>query len=188
MKEMPKAGFVCTGENALELSGAICCAGRLMRFFNENGYMTGGCYSCISPAKQTESLKKRLVSLCGCNDVVVTIGCDGFRACDVIPDVTLEIAHRTIPHFTDALCNDNYPDTDGLKRIRCFPSRAVAVTYNNCPVINLPSDTRTALGRLSPLMPDIGFIVASASNKRPYQSLNVAQLTADFYCNSNFQD
>ena len=39
MKDIPRVGFVCTGENALELSGAICCAGRFMRLFTENGYM-----------------------------------------------------------------------------------------------------------------------------------------------------
>ena len=92
MREMPKAGFVCTGDNALELSGAICCAGRLMRFFNEKGYVTGGCYSCIAPQKQIDSLVKRVAALCECNDVVLTVGCEGFRECDVMPETVLKIA------------------------------------------------------------------------------------------------
>ena len=188
MREMPKAGFVCTGDNALELSGAICCAGRLMRFFNEKGYATGGCYSCIAPQKQIDSLVKRVAALCDCNDVVLTVGCEGFRECDVMPETVLKIAHRTIPHFTDALCGDTYPDAEGIRRIRCFPSRAVAVMYKSCLVINLPSDTRTALGRLAPLMGDIAFVTASSSNKRAFQSTNLGELTADFYCRSSFQE
>ena len=188
MKEMPKAGFVCLGENALELSGAICCAGRLMRYFNENGYATGGCYSCISPSKQIDSLKKRILNLCSCNDIVITVGCEGFRSCDIIPDVIREISARTIPHFTDALCTDGYPDISGLKKIKCFPSRAIAVMCENCLVINLPSDTRTALGRLNPLMSDIAYVTSLSGNKRAFQTVNLGELTADFYCNGSFQD
>ncbi len=188
MKEMPKAGFVCSGENALELSGAICCAGRLMRYFNENGYSTGGCYSCIAPSKQAESLKKRMINLCECNDIVVTVGCEGFRECDVIPDIVREISHRPVPHFSSALCEDKYIDAPQNSVVRCFPSRAVAGMYGSCLIINLPSDVRTALGRLSPLMGAIGFIIGSSTNKRAFQSTNLGDLTADYYCQNSFQE
>ena len=30
MRKIPNVGFMCVGESALELSGAICCAGNLM--------------------------------------------------------------------------------------------------------------------------------------------------------------
>jgi len=188
MKEMPSVGFVCTGENALELSGAICCAGRLMRFFNDNGYSTGGCYSCICPSKQIDSLKGRIENLCKCNDVVVTVGCEGFRGSDVIPDVVQEMASRTVPHITTALCSEEYIGSDGVNRVSCFPSRAVSVMYGECLILNLPSDVKTALGRLTPIMGKIGYIVGSASNKCPFQSTNLGELTAEFYCQSSFQE
>lgn len=188
MKEMPSAGFVCSGENALELSGAICCAGRLMRYFNDSGYSTGGCYSCIAPSKQIDVLKKRIINLCSCNDIVLTIGCEGFRKCDVIPDIVCDIAHRTVHNFVNTLSGEEYPDSTGFGRVSCFPSRATAVMYESCLILNLPSDVRTALGRLSPLMGAIGFIVGSSGNTRPFQSNNLGDLTADFYCHNSFQD
>ncbi len=181
MKEMPKAGFVCTGENALELSGAICCGGRLMRYFNEKGFATGGCYSCIAPSKQQDVLKERIINLCLCNDVVVTIGCEGFRSSDVLPDVILEISDRTVTPFVNGLCGEEYVDATLRKTVKCFPSRATAVMYENCLVLNLPSDVTTALGRLAALMSSVGFIVASSGKKRPFQSVNLGELTADFY-------
>ncbi len=188
MKEMPKASFVCTGENALELSGAICCSGRLMRYFNENGFSTGGCYSCIAPSKQIEILKERIINLCSCNDVVMTIGCEGFRQCDVLPDLLCEISDRTVTPFVNTLCGGEYVDAVTKKTIRCFPSRATAVMYGKSLVLNLPSDVTTALGRLSVIMNSLGFVVDSAGNKRPFQSTNLGELVADYYCTSSFQD
>lgn len=188
MKEMPRAGFVCTGENALELSGAICCGGRLMRYFNENGFTTGGCYSCIAPSKQLQVLKERIVNLCACNDVVVTIGCEGFRECDVLPDLLCEISHRTVTPFVNALCGNEYVDATTKRTVKCFPSRATAIMYESCLVLNLPSDVATAVGRLSALMNSVGFIVSSTGEKRPFQTSNLGELTANYYCKSSFQD
>lgn len=186
MKEMPKAGFVCVGENALELSGAICCAGRLMRYFNENGYATGGCYSCIAPEKQPQGLKKRVINLCVCCDVVLTVGCEGFRKCDVMPDITEDIGHRTVAHLAGTLCGDSYKGQNG-KTIKCFPSRAVAVMYEGCLLLNLPSDVKTAMGRISAIMGEIGYIVGTSGTKRAFQPVELAELTANYYYGENFQ-
>ena len=179
MKEMPKVGFVCSGENALELSGAICCAGRLMRYFNEKGFVTGGCYSCISPSKQERTLEKRMCDLCLCNDVVVTVGCEGFRPCDVSPDITEKLGERSLTHISEILNRDSYPDS-GDRLVRCFPSRAVSVMYDKCVIINLPSDTKTALGRMKGVINHVSYIVNSMGEKRTGESSNLADLTWDY--------
>ena len=124
MKDIPRVGFVCTGENALELSGAICCAGRFMRLFTENGYMTGGCYSCISPSKQMSLLKERIGHMCACNDVVVTIGCDGFRTGDVIPDIYFRSATESFSTFRESCRQKNMLMPKPVNRINVFRREA----------------------------------------------------------------
>lgn len=188
MKDLPKVGFICTGESALELSSAICCAGRLMRHFGENGYMTGGCYSCISPSKQTKMLRERISHMCACNDVVISIGCDGFRDGDVIPDIVSCIAHKDLPYFSYRLSADEYVDAESGKTHKCFPSRSVAAICGSTVVLTVPAELSSSLGKLNSLMPAIEFAVRNSSDKRPAKSMELGDLVADFYAERSFQD
>ena len=188
MKDIPRVGFVCTGENALELSGAICCAGRFMRLFTENGYMTGGCYSCISPSKQMSLLKERIGHMCACNDVVVTIGCDGFRAGDVIPDIILSVCNRELQYFSGKLSAEEYVDAETGKPYKCFPSRSAAAMYGRTFVLSVPADLTPSLGKLNSLLPAIGYAIGNSSGKVPAQSLELEDLMTDFYAKSGFHD
>ena len=188
MKDIARVGFVCTGENALELSGAICCAGRFMRLFNENGYMTGGCYSCISPSKQVNLLKERVGHMCSCNDVVVTIGCDGFRTGDVMPDIILSVCGRELFNFSSKLSAEEYTDEESGRTCRCFPSRSVAAMYGRTIVLSVPSDLAPSLGKLNSLLPSIGYAVGNSCGKSLAKSLELEELMADFYSGSGFHD
>lgn len=188
MKDLPKVGFVCTGENALELSGAICCAGRLMRHFTENGYMTGGCYSCISPSKQIKLLRDRICHMSACNDIVVAVGCDGFRAGDVVPDIIASVSHKDLPYFSYRLCADEYTDAETGAKGKCFPSRSVAAIYGSALILSVPAELPSSLGKINSLMSAIGFAVGNSSNKQPSKSMELGDLVADFYMERSFQD
>lgn len=188
MKDIPRVGFVCTGENALELSGAICCAGRFMRLFTENGYMTGGCYSCISPSRQRDSVQERLYHMCACNDVVVNIGCDGFRKGDVIPDIINSVSDRDLPYFSYKLSSEEYIDAETGKKHRCFPSRSVATICGKTVVLSVPAELPSSLGKLNSLLSAIGFAISNDGEKAPSGRLDFENLMDDFYVGRNFQD
>lgn len=188
MKDIARVGFVCTGENALELSGAICCAGRFMRLFTDNGYMTGGCYSCISPSKQTELLKERLENMCSCNDVVVTIGCDGFRTGDVIPDIITAVCKRELRYFSGKLSQEEYVDAETGKTHKCFPSRSTAAMRGHTVVLSVPADLAPSLGKLNALMPAIGYAVGNSAGRAPAKSLELEDVMSDFYARTGFHE
>ena len=188
MKDIPRVGFVCTGENALELSASICCAGRLMRHFNENGYMTGGCYSCISPSKQVKQLRERIGHMCACNDVVITIGCDGFRQGDIIPDIVTAMCSHELPYFACRLSADEYVDAESKGLRKCFPTRSTAAIYSSSLVMCVSSDLHSSLGKISSLMDSIAFVVRNSSRKAPASSVSLDELVADFYMQRSFQD
>lgn len=188
MKEIPRVGFICTGENALELSGSICCGGRLMRYFSDNGYMTGGCYSCISPSKQVSLLRERISNMCACNDVVITVGCDGFRQGDVVPDVVLSLGVRELPYFSCRLSADEYTDPETGKSFKCFPTRGVAAIHSSSLILCVSSDVLPTLGKLSSVMPSVGFAIGNVSKKAPAKSLELEDLVSDFYLERSFQD
>lgn len=188
MKDMPRVGFVCTGENALELSGAICCAGRFMRLFTENGYMTGGCYSCISPSKQSKILCERIQHMCACNDVVVAVGCDGFRKGDALPDIVLALSDRDLPYFSHKLASEEYAEAETGKLHRCFPSRSVAAMCGAAIMLTVPADLAPSLGKLNSLLPAISYVVRNSSGRVPAKSLELEDLVTDFYMERSFQD
>ena len=188
MKDIPRVGFVCTGENALELSGAICCAGRFMRLFTENGYMTGGCYSCISPSSQAKILRERIGHMCTCNDVVVTVGCDGFRSGDVLPEIVTALSTRELSYFSAKLSADEYIDAETGLSHKCFPSRSTAVMCSSAVILTVSSDLKPSLGKLNSLLGALGYAVGNSTNKAPAKSLELEDLIADYYVERSFQD
>ncbi len=173
MKDLPSAAFICTGENALELSSAICCAGKLMKILKNSGYSIGGCYSCISPSKQSSLVAKKIKHMSAVSQLVITVGCEGFRPCDAIPDITNAIAEKDAQFFSHWLAaGDTSPQNNLSDKSQIpssdytFPSRATAVFCNGALVINLPDDVESARTRLCALLPSINFaIMGSESGK-----------------------
>ncbi len=188
MKDLPRVGFVCVGENPLELSSAICCAGRFMRLFSENGYMTGGSYSCINPSEQIKLLRDRISHMCACNDVVIVVGCDGFREGDVVPEIIDTISSRSLSYFSCLLSGESYVAADTGKSHKCFPSRSAAVVVGSSILISVPSDLPSSLGKLTCLMSAISYAVGGGSGTVPASSLELADLMADFYTERSIQD
>ncbi len=191
MKDIPKVAFVCVGENSLELSGAICCAGKLIRVFRENGYSIGGCYSCISPSTSSDSLKERIRNMTFCNDVVVTVGAEGFKKTDVMPDIIESLSDKKAPFFTYWLsAGDTNADgcnraLNGLDDDFIYPSRATAVFCNETLIFNMPDDPILAKKRLCALLPSINYVMNKNNKKNPKELLTVENLISEYFQNKS---
>ena len=174
---------MCVGENALELSGAICCAGRLMRLLRQNGYFIGGCYSCVTPSRQYESVREHLKHLCECCDLVITIGCEGFRDVDVMPGITNSVSDSDASFFALRLCSEKSAKSglSGTPIDLGIPSRATAAFCSGALIMNLPSDPDDAEKRLESLIPSVGFALNCASGKSPSDALRLEKLLLNYY-------
>lgn len=188
MKDLPSASFICTGENALELSSAICCAGKLMKILKNSGYSIGGCYSCISPSKQAPVVAKKIKHMSAVSALVITIGCEGFRPCDAIPDITNALAEKDAQFFSHWLCagdtgshnetadKSQFPDSDYI-----FPSRATAVFCSGALVINMPDDVQNARARLCALLPSINFAIMGSDSGKTQNFVYDDEFFAKFF-------
>lgn len=117
MTAMPKVGFLCTGKNPLELAASIHCQTRMTTILRESGFSVGGCYTELFECDSPEKIKraaKTLEYLCHANDLVLTLGCDGFATGDVIPDITELVCPTVVSYFTNLLCGSQtvYVNTD----------------------------------------------------------------------------
>ena len=100
MTEAPKIGFLCTGKTPLELAVSIHCQSKMSPVLTEAGYAVGGCYTEIFDGSGPEKIKragKTLEYLCRSNDAVFTLGCEGFSAGDVIPELTEVVSPEVLP-------------------------------------------------------------------------------------------
>lgn len=107
MTEAPKIGFLCTGKTPLELAVSIHCQSKMSPVLTEAGYAVGGCYTEIFDGSGPEKIKragKTLEYLCRSNDAVFTLGCEGFSAGDVIPELTEVVCTGSASYFTAVLC------------------------------------------------------------------------------------
>ncbi len=107
MTEAPKAGFLCTGKTPLELAISIHCQSKMDTILKNAGYNIGGCYTEILDNSGPEKIKragKTMEYLCRSNDVVFTLGCEGFAPGDVIPELTDVVCTGNASYFTSILC------------------------------------------------------------------------------------
>ena len=179
MKNIPNVGFICVGDTALELSGAICCAGKLMKIFKGSGYDIGGCYSCMCPSLQKSSLEEKLEHMCEINQLVVTVGGEGWRKSDVVPELTEKICTKSAHYFSHLLscayASDKCDGTGALKAESIdftYSSRATAGFCGQALVLNLPSDPSYAVKRISSILPAVSFAVGAQSGFRPIKPEN----------------
>ncbi len=180
MKNIPNVGFICVGNTALELSGAICCAGRLMKLFRGSGYDIGGCYSCMCPSLQRQNLKRKLKEMCAINQLVVTVGGEGWKSSDIMPDITDEVCTRSADFFAIKLsCAESSQAFCGTGAKK-FPleeyagsSRATAGFCGQSLVINLPDDAVLARKRLMSVLPAVSFAVSSFSGTEPQNAEDI---------------
>ncbi|MBP5245358.1 MAG: hypothetical protein J6036_02755 [Clostridia bacterium] len=106
MTDIPKMGFLCAGKTPLELSASIHCAYKIMKVLNSAGYENAGYYTKIYSAydkEKEEKTKNVLERLCSCCDLVLTVGCEGFSACDVIPEITEKLCEKKVGYFSNIL-------------------------------------------------------------------------------------
>lgn len=185
MTDMPKTGFLCAGKNALELSVSVHCAQKLMKELKNSGFSTGSCYTELWEKPTPERINrtaKNLSHLCITNDLVITVGCEGFASGDVIPDVTEAVCPKRAVYFSNVLCGSlklrenaqpgEYPDADidGGKdvcaaEVEIPPSRAYAGICEATLVLNFSNDVYTAVRLMKALIPAIGFTVYNISGR-----------------------
>ena len=193
MTEAPRAGFFCTGKTPLELAISIHCQSKISTVLKEAGYNVGGCYTEILDNSGPEKIKragKTLEYLCRSNDVVFTLGCEGFAPGDVVPEITDSICTGSASYFTSVLCgarpvsvlptadksgfstpnrNRQYPDDAGSSYLGAFRPR----TLKKCPApISLPNAETMPFADLirkviKPVEGDKRFSENPASSEKP---------------------
>jgi len=181
MYDLPNASFVCSGQNALELSSAICCAGKLIRLLKDEGFSVAGCYSCISPGEKISLTAKKLRHMCSVCDLVITVGCEGFRPCDVIPDITRAIVDKDANFFTGVLNAGQVDSVKNEQETRVFPSRAFAGFCSGALIINLSCDAEISTKRLSALLPSVRYAVSHSKGKTAVKSKSAEELITQFF-------
>jgi molybdenum cofactor synthesis domain-containing protein len=92
-------------------------------------------------------IKKKLVSLCGKVDLILTTGGTGLSPRDVTPDATKEVIKQEIPGIAEAM------RMEGLKKTsRAMLSRAVAGVRDKTLIINLPGSPTAVKENLSVIL------------------------------------
>lgn len=178
MTDMPKTGFLCAGKNPLELSVSVHCAQKLMKELKNSGFFTGSCYTELWEMPTPERMNrvaKNLSYLCITNDLVITVGCEGFASGDVIPDITEVVCPKKAVYFSNVLCGSlKVPESaeqEGDMDVECTepvvisPSRAYAGICDGALILNFSNDVYTAVRLIKALIPAIGFTVYNISGK-----------------------
>lgn len=126
MTDKPKTGFLCTGKNPLELSVSVHCAYKLMDILKCAGFATGSCYTEIFSDTTQKIIKHAaatLSHLCISNDLVITVGCEGFSTADIIPDITDAVCRKKVTYFSNVLCGS----------LKIYAQNNLAGNENICP-------------------------------------------------------
>lgn len=178
MTDMPKTGFLCAGKNALELSVSVHCAQKLMKELKNSGFSIGSCYTELWELPTPERMSraaKTLSCLCITNDLVITVGCEGFASGDVIPDITEAVCPKKAVYFSNVLCGSLGVTEMAVKEecsgeeckepVEIPPSRAYAGICDGALILNFSNDVYSAAKLLKALIPAIGFTVYNISGK-----------------------
>ena len=102
--------------------------------------------SDILPDEKT-LIKKKLLSLCGKVDLILTTGGTGLSPRDVTPEATKEVIRQEIPGIAEAM------RIEGLKKTpRAMLSRAVAGVRGKTLIVNLPGSPKAVKENLSVIL------------------------------------
>ena len=93
-------------------------------------------------------IKKKLISLCGKVDLILTTGGTGVTPSDVTPDATKEVIRYEIPGIAEAMRAESLKKTP-----YAMISRAVAGVRGETLIINLPGSPKAVRETLSLILP-----------------------------------
>lgn len=168
MTDIPMAGFLCSGKTPLALSVSVHCAYKMMDVLKENGFGIGACHTEITEPVTLGLIERATATLehiTGCCELVVTVGCDGFSVCDIMPDITEALCKKSATFFSSVLCGARELYSNEPKSIVRAPSRATAGIAGHSLVLNFPSDIRVSETILKEIMPAVWFTVYNLSGK-----------------------
>ncbi|UCD34105.1 MAG: MogA/MoaB family molybdenum cofactor biosynthesis protein [Nitrospiraceae bacterium] len=99
-------------------------------------------------------IKRKLLSLCRKEDLILTTGCSGVYPRDVTPDATKEVIQYEIPGIAEAM------RAEGLKKTPyAMISRAVAGVRGRTLIINLPGSPKAVRENLAVILPVLSHII-----------------------------
>jgi molybdenum cofactor synthesis domain-containing protein len=103
----------------------------------------------ILPDEKSQ-IKKKLLSLCGKVDLILTTGGTGLSPRDVTPEATREVIKREIPGIPEAM------RFQGLKKTPyAMISRAVAGIRGKTLIVNLPGSPKAVKENLAVILPSL---------------------------------
>ena len=174
MKETPKVGILCAGKDSAELANSIYGASYITKMLRECGYTSGGYHTALF-AKGDENEKKsatvKLISLCKSNDLVISVGADGFSARDMMPEITKSICGKSADFFKARLDASVIPSQNTKNDSLCHPSRSFAGISNKCLVLNIRSNKDFIRFLFPELIPHINFTLTSVCGKSAAEAL-----------------
>lgn len=170
MTDMPSFGVLCCGKNIKELAESVRCCDHITKIMKNGGFALGGYHTAITKKDCGEKEKlcaDKLYHLARLSDVLFTVGCDGFEADDIIPDITMKLCESEVVFFTSNLCGlysiGNYDK--GKKHSPAVPSRSRAGILKNCLVLNIRNDVGFIDQVLPALLPSLSFAVSGLCGK-----------------------
>ena len=173
MKETPKVGIICAGKDSAELANSIYGASYLTKMLREQGYASGGYHTALF-AKGDENEKKsatiKLISLCKSNDLVISVGADGFCEKDLMPEISKRICEKSV-NFFRARLDGTIIDCDSAKSSITLPSRSYAGITQNCLILNVRSNKDFIYTVFPHLIPHINFALLSLCGKSAPEAL-----------------
>lgn len=169
MTDTPKVGILCAGKDSAELANSIYGASYITKLLRESGYTSGGYHTALF-AKADESERKsatiKLISLCKSNDLVITVGAEGFSQRDMIPEITKSICAKHTDFFS-AYLNGSLAAQDPS----FLPSRSFCGIADNCLILNIRSDKDFIRKHFPLLIRHINFAILGICAKNAAESL-----------------
>ncbi len=107
MTNRPSVGILCAGKTPRELACAVHASFRMAESLRVYGFHVGANDSVLlaeTREKNERRAKERLTALGEANEAVFTLGCAGFAAGDILPDVTDAVCSRVFWYFSRILC------------------------------------------------------------------------------------
>lgn len=191
MTDMPVFGILCCGKDIAELSKSVKACSYITSVMKDSGFDLGGYHTQLlakSNEKLTKMCENKLLHICRTCDVVFTVGCDGFAADDVMPEITTKVCDGEAAFFTSHLCGlsniSNYDAAGTKKKKSVFPpSRSIAGVKDAVLVMNIRNDLAFIRSLLPALLPSVAFAAACLSGKDAQDCKKINE-TLERLCNA----